>query len=283
MSSTLTQDRTRSQSQEIMIFVLVLAMSGLENLIAELMPELEIGLLEVGISTFWFVPLTLCILFNSWWAALAAPLGELVFSDLILGEFGGLGEFEEVLLVTVALFVAGRLATDPKNRKQLLLAGFLSYIIAEIPATFIDIFKVWVGVEELEAVEGLPQSIVILESIDFVIEYIVSGVIFGVLPMLALAPRLHGKIEPLMGLKPRQPGDKPTGGPVAGIVIVAVIAFVLATVIATVSEMGFNIVEWEPEFLDSVGEWFIWVGIGLSALVAALVLILRSSKAKQAP
>lgn len=280
MSSSIAQQQ-RSQSQEIMIFVLVLALAGLQNLVAEIMPELEVGLIEVGISTFWFVPLTLCILFNSWWAALAAPLGELIFSDLVLGEFGGLGEFEEVLLVTVALFVAGRIVKDPRNTKQVLIAGLVSYLIAEIPATFIDIFKVWVGVEELEAVEGLPESIVVLESIDFGIEYIVSGIIFGLLPTLALVPRLHGKIEPLMGIKPREPGDKPAGGPAGGIVVIAVIAFVLATVIATVSEMGFNIVEWEPEFLDSVGEWFVWVGIALSALVAALVLILRAAKRKQ--
>jgi hypothetical protein len=69
MGDSLTQE-TRSQSQEIMIFVLVLALSGLQNLIAEIIPEIEVGLIEVGISTFWFVPLTLCILFNSWWARL---------------------------------------------------------------------------------------------------------------------------------------------------------------------------------------------------------------------
>jgi hypothetical protein len=213
---------------------------------------------------------------------LAAPIGELVFSDLLLGEFGGLGEFEEVLLVTVALFIAGRIVKDPKNRKQVLIAGILSYLIAEIPATFIDIFKVWVGAEELEAVEGLPKSIVILESIDLVFEYIVSGIIFGLLPAIALVPKIHGKIEPLMGMKPREPGDKPTGGPMTGVIVVAVIAFILATVIATVSEMGFNIVEWEPEFLDSVGELFILVGIILAALVATLVIILRVSKKNKA-
>lgn len=280
MSNSLTQEN-RSQSQEIMIFVLVLAMSGLEGLIAEIMPELEIGLIELSISTFWFVPLTLVILFPSWWAALAVPLGELVFADLLLGEFGGLGEFEEVLLKTVALFIVARLAQDPKNRPRLVVLVFVSYLLHEVPATFIDIFKVWVGVEELEAVEGLPESIVILEFIDLAIEYVISGIIFGALPALALIPRLHGRIEPLMGMKPRQPGDKIVGGPSAGIAIVAVIAFVLATLIAVVSEAGFNIVEWEPEFLDSVGEWFIWVGIGLTALIVALIFVVRASKKNQ--
>jgi hypothetical protein len=262
-----------------MIFILVLSLSGLENLIAELLPELEIGLIEVGVSTFWFVPLSLCILFNNWWAALAAPLGEIVFSDLVLGEFGGLGEFEEVLLVTVALFAASWLISDVRNRRQLLIFGLLSYVFAELPATFIDIFKVWVGVEELEAVAGLPESIVILESIDFLIEFIVSGVIFGALPALWLVPRLHGKIEPLMGLKPRQPGERgEVGG--TGLGIYAAIGFVLATLIAVVSEMGFNIIEWEPEFLDAIGQWFIWIPIVAAAIVAAVVLIIRRNRGR---
>jgi hypothetical protein len=218
------------------------------------------------------------ILFYNWWAALAAPIGEIVFSDLVLGEFGGLGEFEEVILVTVALFIAGRLVKDPKNRKQVLIAGLVAYLLAEVPATFIDIFKVWVGVEELEAVEGLPESVVVLETLDFAVEYVITGVLFGALPAMWLTPRLHGKIEPLMGLKPRTPEaprQEGTGGKLA---IYAVLGLVAATIIAVVSEMGFNLVEWEPEFLDIIGEWFIWVPIVLAAVVAAVVLFFRANR-----
>lgn len=266
------------QAKMIMIFILVMSLSGLENLIAELIPAPEIGLVEVGISSFFFVPLALVILFNNWWAALAAPIGEIVFSDLVLGEFGGLGEFEEVILVTVALFIAGRLVKDPKNRKQVLIAGLVAYLLAEVPATFIDIFKVWVGVEELEAVEGLPESVVVLETLDFAVEYVITGVLFGALPAMGLTPRLHGKIEPLMGLKPRTPEaprQEGTGGKLA---IYAVLGLIAATIIAVVSEMGFNIVEWEPEFLDTIGEWFIWVPIVLAAVVAAVVLFFRANR-----
>lgn len=271
-------NKSTNQTQDVMVFILVLAMSGLQNLIAEIIPELEMGLIEVGISTFWFVPLVLCILFNSWWAAFAAPLGEIVFSDLILGEFGGLGEFEEVFLVAVALFIAGRMVTDPKNRSQVAIAALASFILAEGLATFIDMFKVWVGVEELEAVEGLPESIVILELVDFAVEFIISGLIFGLIPALPLAPRLHGKIEPLMGMKPRQPGDAVGTGISGGIILVAVVAFLLATLAAVLSEIGFNIVEWEPEFLDTVGQWFIWIAIAAAAVVVAIVFFLRAAK-----
>ena len=93
-----TISRKMSQAKVIMIFILVMSLSGLENLIAELIPDLGVGVVEIGISSFFFVPLALVILFHNRWAALAAPIGELVFADLILGEFGGLGEFPEVIL-----------------------------------------------------------------------------------------------------------------------------------------------------------------------------------------
>lgn len=273
VSQSLSKQNLRSKIT--MAFILMLALSGLENLVAEIIPELEIGPLEIGISSFFLVPLVLAILFNNWWVALAAPIGELIFADLVLGEFGGLGEFEEVVLFTIGLMVAAFIAKDPKNRTQVLMAGLIGYLVIELPATVIDITKVVIGVEEFEAVEGLPASIFAIESIDFLIEYIVTGVIFGALPAIWLAPRLHGKIEPLMGMKSRSAEDKVEGnsGTWWGFIIGGTI---VAGMIAIVSEMGFNIVEWEPEFLDSIGEWWIYVSIALAAVVAGIILFVAS-------
>lgn len=282
MSEPNVLKKESNQSRDIMVFILVMSLAGLENLIAEIIPELELGLIEVGISTFFFVPLALVILFNSWWAAFAAPIGEIVFSDFLLGEFGGLGEFEEVFLVAVGLYVAGRIVRDPKNRMQILVAGLLAYFISEMAATFIDILKVWVGVEELEAVEGLPESIVVLEMIDFAIEFVISGVLFGALPAMALTPRLHGKIEPLMGLRPRTSDDPVPAGADRTLWIIGAAFVVLATVIAIIAEAGVSIVEWEPEFLDTIGEWFIWVAIAAAAVVAVLVLVIRARSSESA-
>jgi hypothetical protein len=265
--------RSNTQSKVIMSFILVLALSGLENLIAEVIPELEIGPLEIGISSFFFVPLVLVILFNNWWAALAAPIGEIIFSDLVLGEFGGLGEFEEVILVTIALMLAAYIAKNPKNGKLVLIAGLVAYLFAELSGTLIDIAKVWIGVEEFEAVEGLPQSIVVVEGLDFLIEYVITGVLLGAIPAMWLAPRLHGKLEPLMGLKPRSPEDKTPTAP-KNFWIIGAAGILVAGVIAVVSEMGFNIVEWEGEFLDTIGAWWIWVAIALATVVAAAVIYL---------
>jgi hypothetical protein len=275
--STVSQALSKQniQSKITMAFILMLALSGLENLVAEIIPQLEIGPLEIGISSFFFVPLVIAILFNNWWVALAAPIGELIFADLVLGEFGGLGEFEEVVLFTIGLMVAAYIAKDPKNRMQVLIAGLVGYLVIELPATVIDITKVVIGVEEFEAVEGLPASIFALESIDFLIEYIVTGVIFGAIPAMWLAPRLYGKVEPLMGMKPRSPEEKAETS--TGTWWVFIIGgTIVAGIIAIVSEMGFNIVEWEPEFLDSIGEWWIWVGIALAAVVAGVILFLAN-------
>jgi hypothetical protein len=264
------------QARNLMVFILVMALSGLANLLAEIVPTLQVGPVEIGISVFWFVPLTLVILFHGWWAALAVPVGELVFSDLVLGEFGGLGELEEVILVTVALFLACRLVSDPKNRKLIMIAGLLAYLFAELPAAFVDMLKVWVGVEEFEAVEGLPESVFALEMIDFAVEYIITGIVFGLLPTLWLAPRLHGRIEPLMGIKARSPEDPHKVETSNRLLIYGIVGVVVAAVIALLAESGVSIVEWEPEFLDTIGDWFIWVAIGISAVVSAVVLFLQS-------
>jgi len=269
------------QAKVTMAFILMLALSGLENLVAEIIPELEIGPLEIGISSFFFVPLVLAILFNNWWVALAAPIGELIFADLVLGEFGGLGEFEEVVLFTIGLMVAAFIARDPKNRIQVLIAGLVGYLVIELPATFIDITKVLIAVEEFEAVEGLPASIFVVEGIDFLIEYIITGVIFGALPAMWLAPRLHGKLEPLMGMKPRSTDEKvnTNNGAWWGLILGGT---VVAGIIAVVSEMGFNLVEWEPEFLESIGEWWIYVGIALAAIVSGVVLFFANQNKNKA-
>ncbi len=281
--STVSQTLSKQniQAKVTMAFILMLALSGLENLVAEIIPQLEIGPLEIGISSFFFVPLVLAILFNNWWVALAAPIGELIFADLVLGEFGGLGEFEEVVLFTIGLMVAAFIARDPKNRIQVLIAGLIGYLVIELPATAIDITKVLIGVEEFEAVQGLPASIFAVESIDFLIEYIVTGVIFGALPAMWLAPRLSGKLEPLMGMKPRSPEEKSEGnsGSWWGLILGGT---VVAGIIAVVSELGFNLVEWEPEFLDSIGEWWIYVGIALAAVVAGIILFIANQNKNKA-
>jgi len=48
------------------------------------------------------------------------------------------------------------------------------------------------------AVEGLPESVAVLELIDLSVELVMSGIIFGLIPALPPVSTLRGKIEPLM-------------------------------------------------------------------------------------
>ena len=41
----------------------------------------------------------------------------------MLGQFGGLGELEKFLTVTIGVYVAGRLVRDPKNRAMVGVAA----------------------------------------------------------------------------------------------------------------------------------------------------------------
>ena len=78
-----------------MIFVLTMSLYGLATLFTELIPKFQVGLVEFSVEYFLFIPLTLAMLFDPLSAALGAATGELVFSEIMLGQFGGLGELEK--------------------------------------------------------------------------------------------------------------------------------------------------------------------------------------------
>jgi len=49
----------------------------------------------------------------------------------------------------------------------------------------------------------------VAESLELLGALLVTGVLFGGIAAMWLAPRLYGKIEPLMGLRPRDPQHPP--------------------------------------------------------------------------
>lgn len=279
MLENVMANKQAEQSKAIMLFILAMSLSGLENLVAEIIPELQFGPIEMGVSSFIFIPIVLCILFDNFWVALAAPIGEIVFADLLLGEFGGLAEFEEVILMTMGLFIAGRLVKDVTNRKQLILAVLIGFGFEELASTCIDISKVWIGIEQFEAVPGLPASIFAIEGIDFLVEFVITGILFGLLPTLYFVPRFYGKLEPLLGIKPREI-NAPSRRLSPVILLGAVFALILGVAVAFTSEMGFNLVEWELDFLDKFGANFIWIPIGVAIIVALVTFIAAQSKRK---
>lgn len=271
-----------TQAQKTMVFILAMSLFGMADLVTEIVPEIAFGPIEFSVSYFAFIPLTLCFLFDPLYTALGAVFGEIVFSDLLMGDFGGLGELEGFVQLAIGLYVAGMLVKDPTDKRQLGIAAFVGVGIDQMLSTMVDIGKVWVGIEELEAVAGLPESILVLEGISFVNEMVITGILFGVIPTIYLAPKLYGKIEPLLGIKPREKSTASMGEFVTPRLIVMSIVFALgATIAEFMAEMDINFAVWEPEFLEKFGVNFIWIGVAAAFVVLAISMMTYKNQSNE--
>ena len=154
----LAKKQTATQSQKLMVFVLTMALYGLATLFTELIPSFQVGIVEFSVEYFLFIPLTLAMLFDPLSAALGAATGELVFSEIMLGQFGGLGELEKFLTVTIGVYVAGRMVKNPRNYKMVGIAAISGTALQLAMGAVVDICKVQFAVEDFEAVAGLPES-----------------------------------------------------------------------------------------------------------------------------
>ena len=254
-----------TQSQKLMTFVLSMSLYGLATLISELIPSVQVGIVEFSVEFFLFIPLTLAMLFDPLSAALGAATGELVFSEIMLGQFGGIGELEKFLTVTIALYIAGTLVKDPRNMRTVAVVSFGCTALQLAMSAGVDICKVVFAVEEFEAVPGLPESVFFTEGFALANDLLFSGILFCMLPTMFLVPRLYGKIEPLLGMKPRTSQNAPEA-PSAKLVIAAIACFVIAAAVACFAEAGFTLFEWEAEWAES--ESAVFVGIAVAAVVA---------------
>ncbi|MCM3782246.1 cell division protein FtsQ [Neobacillus mesonae] len=279
--NTLSSRYTLTSSQKMMIFVLSMSLYGLSNMFTELIPSVQLGPIELSVEYFAFIPLTLCMLFHPLYAAVGASVGEIIFGELMLGQFGGLGEVEKFITFSLAMYTAGRMVTDPTNRRQVGVAAMTGVVIHQLLSSIVDIMKVWVGVEELEAVEGLAESIVVIEGVGFLNDVLFSGILFALLPTLYLVPRLYGKIEPLLGMRPRHKGMKYETAVWLSpkFVITSVLLAAAAMGAEILSETEWNIAEWEDGFASLSEQQLIWISIGAAALIAILTMIVLRSKA----
>ncbi|MFD3688867.1 cell division protein FtsQ [Nocardiopsis sp. NPDC058631] len=267
-----------NSGQKLMVFVLSMTLFGLANILTEVLPEVRIGPVELSVSYLAFVPVIMVSLFHPLYAALGAPLGEIVFVDLLMGDFSGLGELEGYLQMFLALYIAGCLVRDPRRRGQLFAASVTVVVVDKLLSAVVDIGKVMVGVEDAEYVSGLPESILLLEGIGFTTDLVISGILFGALPAMALAPRLYGKIEPLLGLAPRDPARPiPLSGRGTGAFLLLALFLAFVSMIAAfTSEIVDNFGVWEPDFIDQYGQRFLWIGASAAVIVlVALVITVR--------
>ena len=276
MSESLEKNTAYTQSQKMMIFILAMSLNGLANLFTELLPAFEIGPVDFSISYMAFVPIILVILFHPLYAALGASIGAIIFGDLLLGDFSGLGEVEGFLQITLAMYIAGLLVKDPTSKKQISIAALVGVSIDQLLGAIVDIGKVWYGVEELEAVPGLPESIVVMEAFDFVNNMVISGVLFGLIPALYLIPKLYGKIEPLMGMNPRDENKDGSSIEFISVRLITITIFLgfVGLVAEFIAEMDISFAFWESGFMEQFEDGFIWLPVSVLIIIAVAIIII---------
>ena len=278
---SIAQKQTATQSQKLMIFVLSMSLYGLATLFTELIPSFQVGIVELSVEFFLFIPLTLAMLFDPLSAALGAATGELVFSEIMLGQFGGLGELEKFLTVTIGVYIAGRLVKDPKNRAMVGVAAITGTAAQLLMGTVVDILKVQLAVEDFEAVAGLPESVFATEGFAFLNDLLFSGILFCLLPTLYLVPKLYGKIEPLLGMAPRTP-DSAVSGISPKALIVCAVGFVAAIAAELAATAGMSLVDWEAEWAGNGTALALGMVAAAVIAIAALLIIKRNVEKKAA-
>ncbi|MCI5650090.1 MAG: cell division protein FtsQ [Fusicatenibacter sp.] len=277
---TTNQKQSANQSQKLMIFVLTMALYGLATLFTELIPKFQVGIVEFSVEYFLFIPLTLSMLFDPMSAALGAATGELVFSEIMLGQFGGLGELEKFITVTIGVYIAGRLVSNPRNKKMVGIAAFGGTAIQLLLGTIVDILKVQFAIEDFEAVAGLPQSVFATEGFAFLNDLLFSGILFCLLPTLYLLPKLYGKIEPLLGMQPRTENIA-LGSIGWKTVLGCAVAFAVAICAEFMAESGLSIIDWEADWAESSAS--IAAGIVVAAVLAVAVVLIMRMRSEKSP
>ena len=278
---SIAQKQTATQSQKLMIFVLSMSLYGLATLFTELIPKFQVGVVEFSVEYFLFIPLTLAMLFDPLSAALGAATGELVFSEIMLGQFGGLGELEKFLTVTIGVYIAGRLVKDPKNRAMVGVAAITGTSAQLLMGTVVDILKVQLAVEDFEAVAGLPESVFATEGFAFLNDLLFSGILFCLLPTLYLVPRLYGKIEPLLGMAPRTP-DSAVSGISPKALVVCAVGFVCTIVAELAATAGMSLIDWEAEWAESGTAMAVGMIVAAVIAIIALLVIKKNAEKKAA-
>lgn len=271
-----------TQSQKMMVFVLTMSLYGLATLFTELIPKFQLGIVEFSVEYFFFIPLVLGMLFDPLSAGLGAATGEVIFSEIMLGQFGGLGELEKILTVTIGVYIAGRMIKNPLNKKMVGIAAITGTAIQLLMGTAVDILKVQFAIEDFESVAGLPESVFFTEGFAFFNDLLFSGILFCLLPTVYLVPKLYGKIEPLLGMKPR---DEKTilgndGVFTPKVIITVILVFLVAMGAEFLAEGGYELIDWEAEWAES-SEAMMVGGIVALLITILIFVIMRREASKQ--
>ena len=212
-------------------------------------------------------------------AALGAATGELVFSEIMLGQFGGLGEVEKFLTVTIGVYVAaGWCVTRPTGDGR--CGGHRRYRFAAVYGHGGGYSESTVCHRGLEAVAGLPESVFATEGFAFLNDLLFSGILFCLLPTLYLVPKLHGKIEPLLGMQPRTPKTalEPQG---AKAVLGCIVGFGCCCRTQMLAKSGMSLVDWEAPWSESMPAFATAILIAAALCLVAVLVIRKQAEQDQ--
>lgn len=268
-----------AQSKKMMVFVLAMAVYGLATMFSELIPSFRLGIVEFSVEYFLFIPLTLAMLFDPLAVALGAATGEIVFSEVMLGQFGGLGELEKFTTIVIGVCLAGMMVKNPGDKKSVAIAAISGTGIQLLLGCLVDILKVVFAIEDFEAVAGLPESVFFTEGFAFFNDLLFSGILFCLLPTLYLVPRLYGKIEPLLGMKPRDGKVAMTAFAITPkVAAICVTGFFVALAGEFMSECDMGLIDWEAEWAESTTA--LVASIAVAATLAGIVIVSLIRKAR---
>ena len=280
---TIERERRLTSNQKFMVFMLSMTIFGLADLVTQILPELSIGFIEIRVPYFAFIAITLAILFDPFTVSIGSAFGAVIFGGLLMGNFGGVGEIEGFLQLSVAIFLGGMAVSNPLNKVQVFIASCITVGFDKFVGGLVDVAKVLIGLEGLEPVSGLPESIFIIQGVEFLNDFILAGIIFGALPAMYLVPKLYGKIEPLLGMKPRKEMPKMEWSKILNVkvILVSIILGLISAGAAFLSEMDINIIEFELGFEELLGGKFIYVAIIISAVLLFGIWRYCTSKRKE--
>ena len=280
---TIERERRLTSNQKFMVFMLSMTIFGLADLVTQILPELSIGFIEIRVPYFAFIAIILAILFDPFTVAIGSAFGAVIFGGLLMGNFGGVGEIEGFLQLSVAIFLGGMAVSNPLNKVQVFIASCITVGFDKFVGGLVDVAKVLIGLEGLEPVSGLPESIFIIQGVEFLNDFILAGIIFGALPAMYLVPKLYGKIEPLLGMKPRKEMPKMEWSKILNVkvILVSIILGLISAGTAFLSEMDINIIEFELGFEELLGGKFIYVAIIISAVLLFGIWRYCTSKRKE--
>ena len=280
---TIERERRLTSNQKFMVFMLSMTIFGLADLVTQILPELSIGFIEIRVPYFAFIAITLAILFDPFTVSIGSAFGAVIFGGLLMGNFGGVGEIEGFLQLSVAIFLGGMAVSNPLNKVQVFIASCITVGFDKFVGGLVDVAKVLIGLEGLEPVSGLPESIFIIQGVEFLNDFILAGIIFGALPAMYLVPKLYGKIEPLLGMKPRKEIPKIEWSKILSVkvILVSIILGLISAGAAFLSEMDINIIEFELGFEELLGGKFIYVAIIISEVLLFGIWRYCTSKRKE--